>query len=190
MLNLPCIPVAAADRLGTARAKRSLVLKTIIVFSLAPALFWPVAGPAKTPLVSGPAPDFVLKSSTAQNLRLSEFRGDVVVVNFWSSDCRHCRKQLEHLADIGETNRPNRMSILSVNVDSDSDKARREIAEQALPFPVLFDSQKKVIRLYDPDRLPMTVMIDPHGTVRFIHEGYKNGDEAQYAQEIAELLAE
>ncbi len=190
MLNLPCLPVATADRFGIVRAKRSLILKTFILFSLGPVPGWPAASPAKTPLVSAPAPDFVLKSSTAQNLRLSEFRGEVVIMNFWSSDCRRCRKQLERLAEIGKANRPDRMSILSVNVDGDSSKTRRVIADQSLPFPVLFDSQKKVVRLYDPDRLPMTVMIDPHGTVRFIHEGYQSGDEAQYVQEIAELLAE
>ncbi len=82
------------------------------------------------------------------------------------------------------------MSILSINVDSDSSAARRAIAAEDFGFPVLFDTDKIVSRLYDPSQLPMTFIVDPHGTVRYIHKGYSRGDEELYAREVAKLLAE
>lgn len=154
----------------------------LLVFSF---ICLPGMAAASTPSVSEPAPDFVLKSSAGHNLRLSEFRGAVVIVNFWSDNCRPCREQLEWL---GAINKESRVSILSINIDGDSRAAERAIADQGLEFPVLFDADKAVTRLYDPSKLPMVVMIDPHGSIRYIHNGHKHGDEALYTQQLAELL--
>ena len=184
MLNLRMIRITA----GQAAARFCIfMVNAIVFFSL---LGVTAAVQAQPPAVLETAPDFALKSSTGHNLRLSEFRGGVAVVNFWSSDCGRCEELLGQLNAINAANRPNRISILSVNIDRDSHAATRAITDQGLEFPVLFDSDKTVVRLYDPNRLPMTVMIDPHGTIRYIHDGYKRGDETLYASELAELLAE
>ncbi len=145
---------------------------------------------AKMPTVSAPAPDFALKSSSGDNLRLSEFRGDVVIVNFWSAHCGRCRDQLSQLNKLGEDNPSNRIKILSINVDSDSTAAVRTMGALDLGFSVLFDTDKIVARLYDPSQLPMTVVVDAHGMVRYIHESFRGGEEALYRRELAELLAE
>ena len=184
MLNLPLIRTAARQ---AAAGICMLVANAIVLLSVSGATATVRAQP---PAVLEAAPDFALKSSTGHNLRLSEFRGDVTIVNFWSSKCGPCSEQLDQLNAINAANRPNRISILSVNVDRDSQAATRTIADQGLEFSVLFDTDKTVIRLYDPSKLPMTVMIDPHGIIRYRHDGYKRGDEALYALELAELLAE
>lgn len=145
---------------------------------------------ARPPVIDAPAPDFALASSVGQNLRLSEFRGDVVIVNFWSIRCGRCREQLVQLDAIDRANRPSGLRILSVNVDGDGVAAGREAARRKLGLPVLFDTEKRVSRLYDPRKLPMTYVIDPHGIVRHIHDGYTRGDEELVAREVAELLAE
>ncbi len=151
---------------------------------------WAAPLSARPPVVATPAPDFALASSVGQNLRLSEFRGDVVIVNFWSIRCGRCREQLAQLDAIERANRPSGLRVLSVNVDGDGAAAKREAARRELGFPVLFDTDKRVSRLYDPRTLPMTFVIDPHGIVRHIHDGYSRGDEALYAREVADLLAE
>jgi len=151
---------------------------------------WAAPLSAGPPAVEAPAPDFVLASSVGQNLRLSEFRGDVVIVNFWSIRCGRCREQLAELDAIERANRPSGLRILGVNVDSDGAAARRAAAKRKLGFPVLFDTDKLVSRLYDPRTLPMTFVIDPHGIVRHIHDGYSRGDEALVARQVAALLAE
>jgi len=164
-------------------------LRSVVIAILAAAFFLtgalvPVC--AESPAVSKQAPDFALASSAGHNLRLSEFRGDVVVMNFWSIGCGRCRAQLDWLATIDEAH----LRILSINVDGDSHAAIRAIEREGYGFPVLFDNDKTVSRVYDPSRLPMTVMIDPHGTVRYIHEGYRRGDETLYVRELSKLLAE
>jgi len=172
-------------RSSTVRQVRSVKIVAAIFFFSAlgsTSVAW-----TSTPSISEPAPDFVLKSSAGRNLRLSEFRGTVVIVNFWSENCRPCREQLEWL---GTINAANEVSILSVNIDRDKDGVMRTITDQGIEYPVLFDTDKAVIRLYDPSKLPMVVMVDPHGAIRYIHNGYKNGDGALYAQQLAKLLAE
>lgn len=184
MLEQPFIRATGHDRNGSLAALCSTVVTSLMVYFFLSASIMPAL--AESPTVSKQAPDFALASSTGSNLRLSEFRGDVVVLNFWSTRCGRCRSQLEWLAEIDEA----QLSILSVNIDGDSQAAVREIEDQGYGFPVLFDTDKKVSRLYDPSRLPMTVMIDPHGTVRFIHEGHRRGDEKLYAKTLSKLLAE
>ena len=185
MLNHLLIQTSTEKRCSTASCMRlASVVSVIIIFSLlgvAPSVW------AKPPAVLETAPDFSLKSSTGHNLRLSEFRGDVVIVNFWSTRCGQCDEQLDQLNLISAANH---VSILSINADRDKRAVTRMLAARDLNFPVLFDAEKTVISLYDPSRLPMTVMVDPHGTVRYIHSGYKRGDEALYSLELAKLLAE
>ena len=133
-----------------------------------------------------PAPDFALGSSTGHNLRLSEYRGKVVVLNFWSLSCGPC---FEQLAWLDALEPDNGLDLLSVNVDASRHRPH-VLEDHAYGFPVLFDHDKTVIRLYDPRRLPMLVLVDPHGTIRFIHEGHRAGDEALIERELAALLTE
>ena len=134
------------------------------------------------------APDFALASSTGHNLRLSEYRGQVVVLNFWSLSCGPCFDQLDWIDDLEVTDNAN-LSVLSVNVDGHRHESH-VVEDYDYRFPVLFDHDKDVIRRYDPQRLPMIVLVDPHGTIRFIHEGHRAGDETLFQRELSALLAE
>ncbi len=171
------------------RRDRLVAVVTTLVMVLLMVFGGATATRAAAPSVDEPAPDFVLKSSDGHNRRLSEYRGDVVIVNFWSKNCGPCRQQLAWLSTIDTQNR---ISILSINIDRDrdSDAVMRRIEDQGIEYPVLFDTDKSVIRLYDPSKLPMAVIVDQHGSVRYLHNGYKDGDGVLYAQQIAELLAE
>jgi len=80
--------------------------------------------------------------------------------------------------------------LLSINIDRDQDSAREVVASLQLQFSVMFDEQKSVSRLYDLGSIPFTVLIDPTGTVRYMHTDYKRGDEHMYASQLELLLAE
>ncbi len=136
------------------------------------------------------APDFVLKSSSGENLRLSEYRGDVVMVNFWATWCGPCRQEMPLLDELYSRYQRVGFSLLGVNIDDDSRKAMNMIAELGVSFPVLFDSRKEVSKLYEVDAMPVTVIIDREGNVRHVHHGYKPGYEDQYLDEIRSLLRE
>ena len=145
---------------------------------------------ASSDLTGQPAPDFALKSSSGENLRLSEHRGDVVMVNFWATWCGPCRQEMPLLNELYSRYERVGFSLLGVNIDDNSGKAMNMVAELGVSFPVLFDSRKEVSKLYEVDAMPVTVLIDREGTVRYVHHGYKPGYEDKYLDQIRSLLRE
>jgi peroxiredoxin len=145
---------------------------------------------ASSDLAGMPAPDFALKSSTGENLRLSEYRGDVVMINFWATWCGPCRQEMPLLDELYTRYERVGFSLLGVNIDDDSQRAMDMISELGINFPVLFDDRKVVSKLYEVEAMPVTVLVDREGTVRHVHHGYKPGYEQQYLDEIRSLLRE
>jgi peroxiredoxin len=94
------------------------------------------------------APDFALKSSTGENLRLSEYRGDVVMINFWATWCGPCRQEMPLLDELYNRYQRVGFNLLGVNIDDDSRRAMQMAEELVIDFPVLFDAAKEVSRLY------------------------------------------
>ena len=147
------------------------------------------AVPAVTP--ASAAPDFTLRTmGGGPNLKLSEQRGRVVLVNFWATWCGPCRQEMPHLNRLYEKYRGSGLVLLGVNIDDDTRTAADVAAKLHVAFPVLLDTDKKVSRLYDMSTMPSTVVIDREGRVRYIHRGYRDGYEATYDQQIRELLKE
>jgi len=145
---------------------------------------------ASSGLQGRPAPDFALKSSSGENLRLSEHRGEVVMVNFWATWCGPCRQEMPLLDELYSRYQRVGFSLLGVNIDDNSSKAMKMISELGVTFPVLFDSRKEVSKLYEVEAMPVTVLIDREGTVRYVHHGYKPGYEEKYLDQIRSLLRE
>ncbi len=145
---------------------------------------------AASDLAGKPAPDFALKSSTGANLRLSEYRGDVVMINFWATWCGPCRQEMPLLDQLYSRYQRVGFSLLGVNIDDDSSRAMDMIHELGVSFPVLFDARKEVSKLYDVDAMPVTVLVDRDGNVRYVHKGYKPGYEEMYLDQIRSLLRE
>jgi peroxiredoxin len=136
------------------------------------------------------APDFTLRQIDGPNLRLGEQRGRVVMVNFWATWCGPCRIELPHLVRLHDKYRGSGFLLLGVNIDDDPGAAKALAGKLGLTFPVLFDSEKKVVAAYDLNAMPATVLIDRDGRVRHLHRGYKEGVEALYEQQVRALLKE
>jgi peroxiredoxin len=109
---------------------------------------------ASSGLAGQPAPDFALKSSSGENLRLSEYRGDVVMINFWATWCGPCRQEMPLLDELYSRYQRVGFNLLGVNIDDDSGRAMDMIKELGVSFPVLFDATKEVSRLYQVDAMP------------------------------------
>jgi thiol-disulfide isomerase/thioredoxin len=136
------------------------------------------------------APEFVLRTLDGQNLRLSEFRGEVVMINFWASWCGACRQAMPALNGLDEKYRRAGLVLLSINIDDETHRAEQMALGLKIRFPVLRDEQKAVSRLYQADTMPLTVLIDREGMVRYSHVGYNLGDEHKYQTELRTLLNE
>jgi peroxiredoxin len=146
--------------------------------------------PAAAAEPSGNAPDFTLKSAGGSNLRLQEQRGRVVMINFWATWCGPCRQEMPHLNRLYDKYRSAGFQLLGVNIDEDPAKAQGLATKLGLQFPVLFDADKRVSRLYDLNTMPSTVLVDRDGRVRYVHRGYREGYETTYEKQIRELLKE
>lgn len=145
---------------------------------------------ASSGLVGQKAPDFALKSSTGENLRLSEYRGEVVMINFWATWCGPCRQEMPLLDDLYNRYERVGFTLLGVNIDDNSQRAVDMMRELGVNFPVLFDASKDVSKLYEVNAMPVTVILDREGNVRHVHQGYKPGYEEKYLDEVRALLRE
>ena len=148
------------------------------------------AGSAGADIDKGPAPDFTLKSHGGENLRLSEFRGEVVMINFWASWCGPCRQEMPLLEELYAQYQPLGFTILGVNVEEDSSKAKQLLKDIPVSFPVLFDNESEVSKLYKVVAMPSTVLVDRDGNVRYLHQGYKPGYEEHYQEQVRALIRE
>ena len=140
--------------------------------------------------MSKPAPNFTLKSNSGKNLKLSESRGEVVLLNFWASWCGPCRQEMPLLNSLHNKYKDFGFKVMGVNVEEDSKEAFKILKEIKLDFPVVFDNTNKVSKLYDVSAMPSTVLIDRDGKMRYLHKGYKPGDETIYRQWVKKLIKE
>jgi peroxiredoxin len=135
-----------------------------------------------------PAPDFALPARDGGQVRLSELKGQVVMINFWATWCGPCRQEMPQLDRLYQKYKSSGFVLLGVNVDEDVRKATDVAAKLGVTFPVLLDTDKAVSKLYDLSTMPSTVIIDRDGKVRYFHRGYLAGYEDNYDKQIRELL--
>jgi peroxiredoxin len=159
----------------------SVLVMTTLVASLA----WA----AQT--LSGPAPGFALQSRDGQQVSLASLKGKVVMVNFWATWCVPCRQEMPHLQALYERYNSLGFELLAVNVEKNkAEEVRKWLDETPVTFPVLFDPNNEVTKLYKVQTMPSTVLVARDGTMRFIHHGYKPGYEGEYQTQVRALLRE
>jgi peroxiredoxin len=146
---------------------------------------------AATPsLVGKDAPDFVLKGMDGRNLRMSEYRGQVVLVNFWARWAGDSRQEMPALDRINTTYGRVGLVVLGVSIDEDLARAREFASAMKVSYPILFDTGSDIGRDYQLQKMPMTILVDRAGIVRYSNIGFKRGDERAYLDHIRELLRE
>jgi peroxiredoxin len=141
-------------------------------------------------MVGKDAPDFVLKSLDGTNLRLSEFRGQVVLVNFWARWANDSRREMPALNRINATYQRAGLVVLGISIDEDLRRAHEFADSMKVSYPLMFDTGSEIGRDYQLGRLPMTILVDRSGVVRYSYFGYKRGDDRLYLDHIRELLRE
>jgi peroxiredoxin len=141
-------------------------------------------------LLGLPVPDLVARDMRGENVRISEFRGQVVVVSFWSGSCNPCRAQLAALDRIAKTYGSAGLVVVGINLDDNPVRAEKFARAQDVGFPLLVSTAKSTGREFGVDRLPMVLFLDRAGLLRVAHREFKARDEAQYVRELRKLLDE
>jgi thiol-disulfide isomerase/thioredoxin len=149
-----------------------------------------IALPALAGSAGGPAPPFALASRSGASVSLGQYKGQVVMLNFWASWCGPCRQEMPLLEGIYRKYNKMGFVLLGVNVEPDSQAANEWLKQTPVSFPILYDKDSKVSKLYDVAGMPSTVIIDRSGKLRMLHRGYKPGDENEYLDSIRTLIRE
>ena len=139
---------------------------------------------------AAPAPAFTLASRAGQDVSLAQYKGQVVMLNFWASWCGPCRQEMPLLESIYKKYNKMGFTMIGVNVEPDSNAANEWLKATPVSFPILYDRDSKVSKLYDVGGMPSTVIIDRTGKLRALHRGYKPGDENEYLDSIRTLIRE
>ena len=123
-----------------------------------------------------PAPDFEMPGLTGGgSISLEEFRGRVVVLNFWASWCGPCRLEAPDLQATWEAYRDRGVQFLGVNYRDNEAAARAFIDEFGITYPSVYDPAGKLAFDYRLFGVPTTFIIDGQGQIRFQFTGYLNG---------------
>jgi thiol-disulfide isomerase/thioredoxin len=136
------------------------------------------------------APSFALPSRSGDTVSLAQLKGKVVMLNFWASWCGPCRQEMPLLDELYGKYQRAGLVMLSVNIDENAAPAIEMVQTLRISYPVLFDTRKEVSRAYDVSAMPVTVLVDRAGVVRYVSEGYKPGYEKRYTEKLRELLNE
>jgi thiol-disulfide isomerase/thioredoxin len=139
---------------------------------------------------SGAAPQFSLDARGGSKISLAQYRGQVVMLNFWASWCGPCRQEMPLLESIYKKYNKMGFTLIGVNVEPDSKAAEGFLKQTPVSFPVIYDKDSTVSKAYDVSGMPSTVIIDRKGNIRVLHRGYKPGDENEYLDSIRALVRE
>lgn len=139
---------------------------------------------------SGPAPAFTLSTLSGQQEALSQYKGQVVMVNFWATWCGPCQQEMPLLDQMYKKYKPAGFTLIGVNVDKQEPAVKELLARKPVSFPILLDPANQVSKEYHVDEMPSSIIIDRKGEIRYIHRGYKPGDENEYQDRIRQLIRE
>lgn len=132
------------------------------------------------------APDFALRDATGANLRLSAYKGKVVLLNFWATWCHGCTLEIPWLIQFQKTYKGRGFAVIGVSMDDDGWKAVRPfIGSEKVNYPVVVGNEK-MAKPYGLDAMPMTFLIDRQGRIAATSVGVI--DRAACERQIVELL--
>lgn len=139
-----------------------------------------------------PTSEFSGKTPEGKAVKLSDYRGKVVLLDFWASWCGPCREEMPFLVDFYQDNRKRDFQVIAVNLDDRTENMRNFLSRVSIPagFLVLADREKEIPPLFDIKAMPTTIFIDRKGVTRFRHSGFKASYREQFQKELNELLEE
>ncbi|MGH9612519.1 MAG: peroxiredoxin family protein [Bryobacteraceae bacterium] len=134
------------------------------------------------------APDFTLDDASGNPVRLKDFRGKVVLLNFWATWCGGCKVEIPWFIEFQRTYRNRNFAVLGISMDEGGWKSVRPfINARKINYPVMIGGPS-IAALYDIQAMPVTLMIDPSGRVAATHVGLAR--KSDYKAEIDALLNE
>ncbi|OJY24213.1 MAG: hypothetical protein BGO98_20270 [Myxococcales bacterium 68-20] len=139
------------------------------------------------PEIGKAASTFSLTSVNGGNKMAIE-KGKVTIVDFWATWCEPCKKSFPKYQELYVKYKASGLEILAISVDDEKKEIPDFIKTYGAKFPVGWDEGHKVADCYKPPNMPSAYVIDKNGVVKFVHNGYHDGEEKELEKEIKSLL--
>jgi peroxiredoxin len=138
------------------------------------------------------APDFILKDMDGKKYNLKDYRGKVILLNFWATWCPPCRRELPSMQRVHQNFKGKDFAVLAVNQMEEVDHVFAFTGELEVDpkFTILFDKDSAVSLAYGVQGLPTTFLIDKKGKVRFRAIGGREFDHPEVEKQILQLMQE
>jgi peroxiredoxin len=141
-----------------------------------------------SPLLGSPAPGFDLPAqSGGVRASLDGAHGKVVLLDFWATWCGPCRASFPKYQALAKEFSGN-VVVVGISEDDEADGIQEFAKDTGATFTLAWDAKKSVAGNYRPDSMPTSFVIDKNGLVRFVHTGFRDGDEKDIEAEIKSLL--
>jgi peroxiredoxin len=145
------------------------------------------SGGAQTGISQGQvAPDFSLETLEGGKVSLSDYRGQIVLLNFWATWCAPCRAEIPAIEAVLEARQGQEFVVLGVNYQESRERVGPFAEELGMSYPILLDETGKVMQTYRAPGLPMSVLLDEQGVIQQRHPGLLT--ESQLEGYLAALL--
>ncbi len=172
----------------TSLKKNTLFIAIFFVLSLFAGTGTSFAGQTLSVLKNKPvASNFKLEDQDGKMVQLTDFRGKVVIINFWASWCPPCRKEMPSMQRAWEILSKEGIMMLGINVGEDSDAIFAFTAEYPVEFPLLMDKTSGVFEKWGARGLPMTYILDPDGKINYQAIGERERDAPETLEKIKAL---
>ena len=150
-------------------------------------LFMVIVGCQKEVEAGPTAPDFSLKDLSGQTVTLEQYRGKVVLLDFWATWCPPCRAEIPHFVELYSEYRKKGLEVIGVSLDSNPEKALLPfIEEYKINYTMLIGNRDVTDSYGGVISIPTTFVIDREGNIRKKYLGYR--DKSVFEKDIEELL--
>ena len=119
------------------------------------------------PWTAGATPPLALPALDGKTLRLEDYRGKVVLINFWATWCEPCREEMPSIARLRQAFAGRPFEVLAVNMGEGEGRIRKFLDQVPLDFPVLMDRDSAVSKAWKVRLLPMSFLVGPDGRIRY-----------------------
>ena len=174
---------ARGSRQGCIARLGAAALATLWAAVFAPAA-WPLARGESAPACSA------LLLDGDRSVRLADYRGKVVYLDFWASWCAPCRESFPFMNELQRELAGKGLQILAVSVDKTADEARRFLARYPAQFATALDAAAACPAAYRLEGMPSSYVIGRDGTVRAMHVGFRDRDKTEIRRQLIEALDE
>lgn len=140
------------------------------------------------PWSGGATPPLELQDLHGKKHALADYRGKVVLVNFWATWCAPCREEMPSIERLRSSLEGRPFAVLAVNLAEPETRIAKFLESMPLNFPVLLDREAKAARAWQAKMLPATYIIGPDGAIRYRHLGDLDWSKAEVRDAIAALL--